>query len=74
MGGKPPYFWTYLRMPEELKGDKNGVIRGEVDLDGSYSFGATCADGEGLSADIFITLNVQPMVFFGKYTIKPVYV
>ena len=28
LGGKPPYIWTYLRMPIELEGDKNGVITG----------------------------------------------
>ena len=74
VGGKPPYVWTYLRMPEELEGDKNGIIRGFFDMWGSYSFGVNCADGQGHSADVFITINIQPMTFFGAYTIKPVYV
>ena len=28
----------------------------------------------GHSADIFVTINIQPMTFFGAYTIHPVYV
>ena len=74
IGGKAPYVWTYLRMPEELEGDKNGVITGYFDIQGRYSFGVNCADSNGKSTDYFITINIQPMTFFGAYTIAPVYV
>ena len=74
VGGLGPYIWTYLRMPNELYGDKNGIIRGSFEHTGSYSFGVNCADQTGNSVDMFLTLNIQPMVFYGLYNIDPVYV
>ena len=69
IGGHPPYTWTYLRLPYELSGDKKGFISGSFNIEGSYSFGVNVADISGQSEDIFITLNIQPMTFFGKYMI-----
>ena len=66
--------WTYLRLPLELEGDGNGVVRGVFYSPGSYSFGVVCSDSAGLAVNIFITMNIQPVTFFGAYNIEPVYV
>ena len=64
--GKPPYVFSYLRLPSQIRADSNGLLRGYFSLKGYYSFGVSVADSAGKSADRFYTLNIQPVVLNKK--------
>ncbi len=58
--GKAPYTWSFSNLPNGLVGDKSGKIYGVLSENGYYSFNAVANDCDGLSADAYYTLNVQP--------------
>ena len=55
--------WSYMHLPNDLIGTRNGLIRGHFLNDGYYTFGAICADKRGSVLDYFFTLNVQGNVY-----------
>jgi len=58
--GVSPYTWSYINLPSELRGDKDGVLNGVFNREGYYSFSASCSDSNGKAVDSYFTFNVQP--------------
>jgi hypothetical protein len=58
--GKSPYTWSYVNLPSQLVGDKDGNVSGSFDQEGYYSFSASANDNSGSNADSYFTFNVQP--------------
>lgn len=58
--GKAPLLWRYTNLPSGIFGDQSGLIKGTFVNPGYYSFSASCADSLGISAEAYITWNIQP--------------
>ena len=58
--GNAPLLWRYNSLPSGIRGDHNGLIRGTFVEPGYYSFSASCSDSLGITAEAFITWNIQP--------------
>ena len=53
--------WSFIGLPTGIKGSTlDGSIDGTIQNAGYYNFQVECADGEGKSAQAFVTINVQP--------------
>jgi hypothetical protein len=58
--GKAPLLWRYSNLPSGIFGDQSGLIKGTFVNPGYYSFSASCSDSVGVSAEAYITWNIQP--------------
>lgn len=58
--GKAPLLWRYNNLPSGIRGDQTGLIRGTFVEPGYYSFSASCSDSLGVTAEAFLTWNIQP--------------
>jgi len=68
LNGKAQYTWNYLNLPPQLSGNVFGSITGVFNIEGYYSFSASLSDSSGMSADSYITINIQPKsVLKGMY-------
>src|SRR5690606_4088380 len=53
--------WAFHNLPSGIKGNSNtGIIEGQVNETGYYNFNVECADSQGRSAEVFLTVNIQP--------------
>ena len=59
-GAIAPLLWRYKNLPNGLQGDQTGIIRGVFVNSGYYSFSVECSDSVGISAETFLTWNIQP--------------
>lgn len=55
-----PLLWRYKNLPDGLYGDQTGIIKGVFVNSGYYSFSVECSDSVGISAETFLTWNIQP--------------
>ena len=58
--GNAPLLWRYNSLPSGIYGDQTGLVKGTFINTGYYSFSASCADSLGVSAEAYITWNIQP--------------
>lgn len=55
-----PLLWRYTSLPSGIFGDQSGLVKGTFVNPGYYSFSASCSDSVGVSAEAYITWNIQP--------------
>jgi hypothetical protein len=60
LNGKGQYTWSYLNLPPQLNGNILGCISGVFNIEGYYSFSASVSDSSGVTADSYLTINIQP--------------
>jgi hypothetical protein len=55
--------WVFNGLPNGINGNSaSGSIQGTIGQSGYYNFNVECGDENGKSAQVFITINVQPKV------------
>ena len=60
LNGKPQYTWNYINLPPQLSGNVFGYITGVFNIEGYYSFSASVSDSSGVTADSYLSINIQP--------------
>lgn len=58
--GAAPLLWKYNNLPKGIVGDQRGLIKGVFAEPGYYSFSVSCSDSVGISAEAYLTWNIQP--------------
>ena len=59
--GKGKLVWVFNGLPDGVRGDSSqGIIEGSISSAGYYNFHVECGDSQGSSAQVFLTINIQP--------------